>query len=388
MSGRESLEWRVFGPVKEEIRVVFCGRDHFRAAYGLTKAKVGPKVTIVQAAGEELKEALKTADVAVPFMERLDATLLESAPRLKLVMQFGVGVEGVDRDACTRLGIVLSNIPADESGNAAATAEHALFLILTGLRGGVEYLQDGFAGRILGGPATARQLAKKKVLVVGHGSVGRKLVQLVLAFDAEVSVAHGHRAWDLADEIDTRVQGTIDSDQLKTGTSEKFDVVVLGCPLTWQTRGLVDDSFCTRLLRDNGILVNVGRGPLVLRSAILNALDTGSLAFFASDVGILDDDLSSSSGSSSSSSDGGAVVSPPKIVRSRPSEPWDPDDALSRHPRAYFTPHVGGYSDGAYDFMSSAIADAIASIARSEPPVVWLNKPASYFAPLFDVSIQ
>ena len=56
-----------------------------------------------------------------------------------------------------------------------------------------------------------------------------------------------------------------------------------------------------------------------------------------------------------------------------PSEPWDPTDALSRHPRAYFTPHLGGYTDVSYDNVSAHVATAIRAVLRQESPDVWLN---------------
>lgn len=77
-----------------------------------------PGVEVVQCERGELAAALQSADVAVPLMSRLDARLLAAAPRLKLIIQYGVGVEGVDMQAATAAGVWVTNIPSQGTGNA------------------------------------------------------------------------------------------------------------------------------------------------------------------------------------------------------------------------------------------------------------------------------
>lgn len=91
-------------------------------------------VRVVQCDREALPTEIRDADVAVPLMSRLDRTLLLSAVRLKLIIQYGVGVEGVDIDTATQLGIWVSNITSAGTGNAVSCAEHAIFLVLATLR--------------------------------------------------------------------------------------------------------------------------------------------------------------------------------------------------------------------------------------------------------------
>ena len=105
---RLGSDWRYLQPLRSTpLEVVFAGERHFLAALRLTKELLPDDgVEITQVPAEQLPEALKTAHVAVPFMERLDASLLENAPELRLVVQFGVGVEGVDRAHPRRKRIV------------------------------------------------------------------------------------------------------------------------------------------------------------------------------------------------------------------------------------------------------------------------------------------
>ena len=92
-------------------------------------------VQVVQcAAPGEVAVALRDADVAVPLMARLGAEELQGAHRLKLICQFGVGVEGVSIPLATSLGIWVTNVPSRETGNALSCAEHAIYLMLAVLR--------------------------------------------------------------------------------------------------------------------------------------------------------------------------------------------------------------------------------------------------------------
>jgi phosphoglycerate dehydrogenase-like enzyme len=102
------------------------------------------------------------------------------------------------------------------------------------------------------------------------------------------------------------------------------------------------------LLPHGALVVNVGRGPLVQHEAILEALQSGAVGGFASDVG---------------------VGHPTK-----PSEPWDPNDVLSKHPNALFTPQVGGYCDTSYGRMANCVVDTVESVICGHPPPVWVNR--------------
>ena len=107
---------------------------HFGFAFTRDALAREPGVAVVQCERSDLAAALADADVAVPLMSALDAGLLARAPRLKLIIQYGVGVEAVDAAAATAAGVWLSNIPSHGTGNAISCAEHALFLMLACLR--------------------------------------------------------------------------------------------------------------------------------------------------------------------------------------------------------------------------------------------------------------
>lgn len=340
-----SPPWRFERPLATPLKVVFCGERHFLAALPLTKAALGPAAAdyeIVQAPAADLAAELRDAHVAIPFMERLDAQLLDGAPDLRLVVQFGVGLEGVDAGACADRGIALSNCPAASSGNAGATAEMAIFLAIANLRRGVADLRTRFEDRTLGGLPLPRALGGKRCLVVGAGEVGNAIRdRLGGAWGVDVTLAHAHRPPSGGEAVDLGGRDAI------LRALPGFDVVVFAAPLTSATVDFGDAAFFAALA-PGAVLVNVGRGPIVNGDALSGALGADARLSFASDVGVGDD--------------------------ARPAEPWDPADALSAHPRCYFTPHVAGYADTSYARTSAVVAAAIGAIARGTAPDVWLNR--------------
>jgi phosphoglycerate dehydrogenase-like enzyme len=340
---------------------VFAG-PHFQAGLTLSQQLLADKgllddsnqvVELIHApTRHELMAVAPTAHMVLPFMERLDAAFFQAASatntnnannkindNLRLVMQFGVGLEGVDVKKATEQGICVSNIPAVRSLNAEATAEHALFLAMSLLR----YAHDlprRFRAKDLGGLPIPRTLHGKRVTVVGYGAVGSTLARYLAALGALVTAVR-RRPWSAEDQDQIQRARSL-AEALPT-----TDLLILACPATPQTLHMMNDDTLA-LLPEGALVINVGRGPLVEHGAILRALESGHIGGFASDVG---------------------VGHPEK-----PSEPWDPLDPLSLHPRALFTPHVGGYCDSSYRNMSKAVVRAIECMIRGEPPPVWVNK--------------
>jgi phosphoglycerate dehydrogenase-like enzyme len=343
-------KWRfLLSPRDQTCRVVFAGR-HFQAGLLYTRKVLkereidASRIKLIPAlTTEELLNVAPHAHVALPFMERFDQHFIASATNLRLIMQYGVGLEGIDIQEATRRGVAVSNIPAASTGNAEATAEHALLLSMSLLRYGTHELQRRFQAGELGGLPIPRTLYEKNVTVVGYGAVGSTLCRYLVTLGANVTAVR--RQWPkVAFDDDLPIQRTT----LLQEALPTTDLLILACTMTRETRNLINKE-TIQLLPQGSLIVNVGRGPLVEHSAVLEALQSGAIGGFASDVG----------------------VGHP----SKPSEPWDPKDSLSKHPNTIFTPHVGGYCDLSYGRMAEAVVDAIECVIRGEPPTVWVNGP-------------
>ena len=147
-----------------------------------------------------------------------------------------------------------------------ATAEHAVGLIIAGLRGIAEAVRaHGHWGPMPG----RRSLADSRVLILGYGSIGRALAERLVPMKAVVTaVASSERDDDLVG----RVRAAADLPEL---LPDQHVVVVL-VPLTDATMGLIDDHFLSHL-RDGALIVNVARGPVVDTDAVLR--HAGRLSF-------------------------------------------------------------------------------------------------------------
>jgi phosphoglycerate dehydrogenase-like enzyme len=269
-------------------------------------------------------EAPVAVDVLCPQGGTIDAALLD-ATTPRLVQQFGVGLSGVDLDAAGARGIPVDNVSGAESGNATAVAEIALLHLLALLRR-FEEARANVARRRVGEPS-GTTLAGRTVGVLGVGDIGAEVVVRLTAFGA-TAIGIGRRALDET----PRAGSLLDtahyhrSDDL-TAALARCDDLVVCCPLTADTRGLVDRA-AMAALRPGGHLVNVARGGIVDRDALLDALRSGHLAGAGLDVTW--------------------------------TEPIDPDDDLLRE-RVAVTPHVGGVTDRSYAGMAVGF---VASVER------------------------
>ena len=202
----------------------------------------------------ELVTALGGADgvVVTPAVAVDDAFLDEAGPQLRIVANYAVGLDNVDLDATRARGVVVSNTPGVLTN---ATAEHAIALVLSLLR------RIGEGDRSLRrrdawewGPdfMVGESLEGKEVLVVGPGRIGRRVAELVNAHGARPTFAGR------------------DDDVLELVS--RVDVVTLHCPLTPETRHLVDAAVLDAM-KPTSVLVNTARGAVVDESALVAALD-------------------------------------------------------------------------------------------------------------------
>lgn len=217
------------------------------------------------AASFELVDSSQGADgVVVTPAIRVDAAFLDEAgAQLRIVANYAVGIDNVDLDAVREREVVVSNTPGVLTN---ATAEHAVALMLALLRRLVEgdrslrrrdpweWGPDFMVGEGLEG---------KVVLVVGPGRIGRRV--------GELAEAHGATAMYAGRDADLHE------------LLGQADVVTLHCPLTPQTRHLVDAG-ALAAMKPSGILVNTARGAVVDEAALVEALRSGVIAGAALDV--------------------------------------------------------------------------------------------------------
>jgi glyoxylate reductase len=230
---------------------------------------------------EELARAARGCSALVcTLADPIDAALLEAlTPALRVVSTFAVGTENIDLDAARRLGVRVANTPGVLT---EATAEVAVALALACARRVVEGDRFVRAGRFEGwGPLAHRGQAVygATVGIVGAGRIGyRVAATLRRGFDCDILV-HSRSAppapeWER--ELGARF----------TSLGEllaRSDIVSLHCPLTPETRHLIDAE-ALKCMKPHAVLVNTARGAIVDEAALVEALRTGAIGAAGLDV--------------------------------------------------------------------------------------------------------
>jgi phosphoglycerate dehydrogenase-like enzyme len=237
-----------------------------------------PEVQVFQEwSTEAMQPRMPEVDVLVVSGAWHDS-LLESADKLKWIQAIGVGYNQFPLDEVRRRGIRLTNAVGV---NASAVSEHALALMLALARRLPEARDNQHRKHwraMIGDPQVREdELGGKTVGIVGLGAIGNRLASLTKAFDMRVVGTKGQPA---------RYQGAADAVLAPGRLGELLDVadfVVLCCPLTPETTGLIGAAELTRM-RPSAYLINVARGPIIVETALIAALQAGEIAGAALDV--------------------------------------------------------------------------------------------------------
>lgn len=207
-----------------------------------------------------------------------DDALLASARSLRYIQVSAAGFDRFGLEALRERGLRLAN---GRGINANAVSEHAMGLITTLLRqihlGRDNQHKRHWRGMISDLTAREDELAGKTILICGAGVIGGRLARLARAFDTTVI---GIKR-DLSHYAPAFHEIHPPSDLLSL--LPRADVVVLTCPLTEETRSLIDAE-ALALMKPTAYLINVARGGCVEESALIEALETGQIAGAGIDV--------------------------------------------------------------------------------------------------------
>jgi D-3-phosphoglycerate dehydrogenase / 2-oxoglutarate reductase len=227
---------------------------------------------VQQPSEEDLIEIIGGFDGMIAGDDPLSARVLEHAKRMRIISKWGVGIDGIDLDAASALGIPVVNTPGVFGGEVADIAlgyvimlARQLHRIDASVKAGGWFKHEG------------RSLSGKVLGIAGFGSIGQAVAQRGLGFGMRV-VTHdvADAASAVADEMGVEM----------LGRGELFglsDFLVLCSPLTPETRHMVNERTLA-LMQPGSYLVNVGRGPLVDEIALVQALESGLVAAAGLDV--------------------------------------------------------------------------------------------------------
>jgi glyoxylate reductase len=228
----------------------------------------------------ELAEAMRTAEVLVPTVtDRIDAGLIgQAGEQLRLIANFGNGVDNIDVTSALRRGITVTNTPGVLTDD---TADMTIALILAVARRLVAGAQVVPNGEWVGWSPTwmlGRRITGKRLGIVGMGRIGTALAQRGKAFGLSI---HYHNRRRVAAEIEERLEATYwDSlDQMLA----RMDIVSVNCPHTPATYHLLS-ARRLKYLRPHAIIVNTARGEIIDENALTRMLEAGEIAGAGLDV--------------------------------------------------------------------------------------------------------
>ncbi|MFK7879201.1 2-hydroxyacid dehydrogenase [Roseobacter sp.] len=228
----------------------------------------------------DLVAAMKSADVLIPTVtDEIDSTLIgQAGDRLKLIANYGAGVDHIDVSTARQRGILVSNTPGVLTDDTADMTMALMLAVLRRMPEGLTVMQsdawDGWAPTaFLGGRVGGRRLG-----ILGMGRIGQAVARRAAAFGMQV---HYHNRRRLRPEIEDALEATYweSLDQMVA----RMDVVSVNCPATPSTFHLMN-ARRLKLMKPEAVLVNTSRGEVIDENALTRMLRAGEIAGAGLDV--------------------------------------------------------------------------------------------------------
>jgi lactate dehydrogenase-like 2-hydroxyacid dehydrogenase len=211
-------------------------------------------------------EALACSSKAV-----VDDALLSAMPKLRLISSYSAGLDGIDLEAAARRGVEVACTAEVLADDVADLAMALVISVTRRIGAGERYLRAGRWARE-GYMPLADSVQRKTMGIVGLGTIGSRIARRATAFGLEV----------LYHTREPRGSGYVYVDNVQD-LARRSDYLVLACPLTRETRGLINSKVLEEL-GGNGYLINVARGAIVVEVDLVAALESGRIAGAALDV--------------------------------------------------------------------------------------------------------
>src|SRR6516225_6767545 len=230
---------------------------------------------------DQLTAAMRTAAVLVPTVtDRIDKTLLSLAgPQLKLVANYGTGVDNIDLETARNRGIIVTNTPGILTEDTADMTMALILAVPRRLAEGAHYLQEGREWH--GWSPTwmlGHRIWGKKLGIIGMGRIGRAVARRAKAFGLSINY-HNRRRVPGAVEEELGANYWESLDQMLA----HMDIVSVNCPHTPATFHLLG-ARRLRLLQPHAILVNTARGEIVDEEELVRLLEIRAIGGAGLDV--------------------------------------------------------------------------------------------------------
>lgn len=225
----------------------------------------------------EAAEHIGEADIVFTNRVKIDRNVLEKCPNIKYVSALGTGYDMIDVAACRERGVEVCNVPGYST---ASVAQHAFTLLLANAFDLVGYTDMVKNGKWTGIPGFMYHESKfveldcKTVGVYGCGAIGTRFANICKAFGMRVLATKRSRTSGEENGITFTDPDTL---------LRESDYVSFHCPLTDETRGMVDSAFIAKM-KDGAVIINTSRGAVLNEQDVADALNSGKLGGAGLDV--------------------------------------------------------------------------------------------------------
>lgn len=302
-----------------------------KVAQLLTKANID--YAVYQGTGliskQELLANLHDTQVLITALSTpVDEEVLNAAPKLKLIANFGAGFNNIDVQEAQAKGVAVTNTPFVSSTSTAELTCGLIIALLRRIAEGDHLMRNsGFAGWaplfFLG-----HQLAGKTLGIVGLGGIGQEVAKRMHAFGMKIIYSQRHQA---RTEVEAQCAAEFVSfDDLLA----QSDVVTLHLPLNKGTFHMIDEPQLAKM-KDSAVLINCARGPIINEDAVLAALQNKQLAGAALDV----------------------YEHEPEVA-----------DEFKQLKNVVLTPHIGNATIEARDAMAQIVAENAIAVLNGQAP--------------------
>jgi len=226
-------------------------------------------VQFTQLSEDNILQHVGEYDAAILSITPFTARIIDKADKMQIVARHGVGYDAVDVPALTKKGIPLAVVG---TANSVTVAEHALFFILALAKRAILFDREVRKGNWdIRYDHIGFDIADKKVLVLGLGRIGRRLVPMLNAMGMDVFV---YDPYVLQDTIVT--SGATPVEDWRAALPD-MDFVSVNCPKNEETNGMIGTAELASM-KKTAFVVNTARGNIVDESALYHALKSGSIA--------------------------------------------------------------------------------------------------------------
>jgi glyoxylate reductase len=230
----------------------------------------------------ELVEAAKIADVIVPTVtDRIDRSVISQAgPNLRLIANFGTGVDNIDLDTARNRAITVTNTPGVLTEDTADMTMALILAVPRRVAEGAVYLKDAKSSWPGWSPTwmLGHRIYGKRLGIIGMGRIGTAVAQRAKAFGLQI---HYHNRKRVAPELEQELEATYweSLDQMLI----RMDIVSVNCPHTPATYHLLS-ARRLKLMKPTAYIVNTARGEVIDENELARMIEAGSIAGAGLDV--------------------------------------------------------------------------------------------------------